>query len=744
MNVLPPHKTGLNLLVIDFETYFDSDCTLKKLNPIEYIKHPKFDVLGASIIHQSAWHIRKGFRPTDNLKAFLDKLDPSETVVLAHNTQFDGLILTQIFDFHPAYWMDSLSMARGKLRLESYSLAALAQHFGLPAKKKIESKGKYWSQLTEQERLDLIEYADHDAELCAGITQLLLPYPQDELDLIDMTIRMFVEPTLRLDTDLAKEVLENEKQNKQTLIESSGLTKTQLASNLQFAAHIQTQLGYQIPTKISPTTGKETFALSKKDPEFLEFYADADEELKALLDARLAVKSTLEETRVETFLNTQRLLGSIPVGLTYYGGHTGRWSGNFANLQNLPRSSRLRNTLIAPPGHSLVIVDSASIEARVLAWFAGQDDLVQAYRDKKDAYKKMASAIYNVPENEVTKDQRNVGKAAVLGCIAHDSLVLTPDGLVKIQDVTPEHKVWDGINWVEHQGVVFQGIKTCMKYAGLWATWDHYVFESNAKTTRFLAAKNRNKPLCKTGDGNWALYISDRHMKTGSPKDATEAKEVRTYDIIDAGPHHRFTVNDILVHNCGYGMGATKFAATAKSQGIHLPDDEYLRIISVYRSTNAKITQLWRYLDNQLPLLANGPTTSSFFHSKISNTYKCVTFDKNRIRLPNGLALQYPDLRMTDHKEWVYLQKTKLYGGAITENIIQALARIIISEQALAAQQMVGPVVLLVHDEIVCCVPDHKAETALNRLLAIMQTPPPWGTDLPIDAEGTISKFYKK
>lgn len=184
--------------------------------------------------------------------------------MLAHNTQFDGLILTQIFDFHPAYWMDSLSMARGKLRLESYSLAALAQHFGLPAKKKIESKGKYWSQLTEQERLDLIEYADHDAELCAGITQLLLPYPQDELDLIDMTIRMFVEPTLRLDTDLAKEVLENEKQNKQTLIESSGLTKTQLASNLQFAAHIQTQLGYQIPTKISPTTGEETFALSKK------------------------------------------------------------------------------------------------------------------------------------------------------------------------------------------------------------------------------------------------------------------------------------------------------------------------------------------------------------------------------------------------------------------------------------------------------------------------------------------------
>lgn len=78
------------------------------------------------------------------------------------------------------------------------------------------------------------------------------------------------------------------------------------------------------------------------------------------------------------------------------------------------------------------------------------------------------------------------------------------------------------------------------------------------------------------------------------------------------------------------------------------------------------------------------------------------------------------------------------------ENIIQALARIIIGEQALHAQKEVGPVVLLVHDEIVCCIATNQAEQALDKLIHIMQTSPTWAPDLPLDAEGEISAYYKK
>lgn len=78
------------------------------------------------------------------------------------------------------------------------------------------------------------------------------------------------------------------------------------------------------------------------------------------------------------------------------------------------------------------------------------------------------------------------------------------------------------------------------------------------------------------------------------------------------------------------------------------------------------------------------------------------------------------------------------------ENIIQALARIVIGEQALRAHREAAPVVLLVHDEIVCVTPKRGAEAKLEHLLEIMRTPPAWAPGLPLDAEGEVSAFYKK
>ena len=290
---------------IDLETYYSPTHSLTKMSPLAYCMHPETEVISIAI--------KVGSYPTDvifgedKVRRALSRLDWSNKLVVGHNLSgFDGMILAWRLGVKPKAWACTLAMARPFFsKTCGNSLKKVSEELGLGAKldfDAVNAKGKHLCDFTPAELVKMEEYNRQDTELCAKIFHRLLPrIGIRELNLIDMTIRMFVEPTLRLDTDLAKEVLENEKQNKQTLIESSGLTKTQLASNLQFAAHIQTQLGYQIPTKISPTTGEETFALSKKDPEFLEFYADADEELKALLDARLAVKSTLEETAWRPF-----------------------------------------------------------------------------------------------------------------------------------------------------------------------------------------------------------------------------------------------------------------------------------------------------------------------------------------------------------------------------------------------------------------------------------------------------------
>lgn len=110
----------------------------------------------------------------------------------------------------------------------------------------------------------------------------------------------------------------------------------------------------------------------------------------------------------------------MPVPIRYYAAHTGRFGGDDKiNMQNLPsrgeHANKLKKAIRAPEGYSIIDADSAQIEARVLAWLAEQEDLVEAFAQGKDVYRKMASAIYGVDEDEITKEQRFVGKTTILG-----------------------------------------------------------------------------------------------------------------------------------------------------------------------------------------------------------------------------------------------------------------------------------------------------------------------------------------
>ena len=170
--------------------------------------------------------------------------------------------------------------------------------------------------------------------------------------------------------------------------------------------------------KISATTGKETYAFAKTDEGLKELLDHPDELVQAVVAARLGTKSTLEETRTERFIDIAKR-GSLPVPLRYYAAHTGRWGGaDKLNLQNLPSrgDSTLKSAILPPPGHVIIDCDSSQIEARVLAWLSGQDDLVQAFANREDVYKIMASKIFHKPVDEISKEERFLGKTVVLGC----------------------------------------------------------------------------------------------------------------------------------------------------------------------------------------------------------------------------------------------------------------------------------------------------------------------------------------
>jgi DNA polymerase len=226
---------------------------------------------------------------------------------------------------------------------------------------------------------------------------------------------MFTEPTLELDARQLKGHLFGVQKFKGDLLLSVAANQEVLMSNPKFALALK-NMGVIAPTKISPTTGKETWAFGKTDEDFKALLEHENIMVQTLVAARLGVKSTLEETRTERFIGIAKR-GKLPIPLRYYAAHTGRWGGDDkVNMQNLPRASELKFAMLAPKGHVMIDSDSSQIEARTLAWLAGQEDLVEAFEKGEDVYKIMASKIYNKPEANITKDERFVGKTTILGC----------------------------------------------------------------------------------------------------------------------------------------------------------------------------------------------------------------------------------------------------------------------------------------------------------------------------------------
>lgn len=411
----------MNLVTLDFETYYAQDFSLSKITTEEYIRDRRFEVIGLGLKHgpnPTEWAQGEG-----QVKELLGSVDFAKTGVIAHNTAFDGAILNWRYGVKPKAWFDTMCMGRALHGTEhSVSLKAMSERYGIGAKgnEVIMAKGKRLADFTTQEIRDYARYCINDVELTYELfSQMVRTFPRQELKLIDLTLRMFIEPFLDLDTGLLEQHLEDVKDRKDKLLLDANITdKKDLMSNAKFATLLE-ELGVSPPRKISPTTGKETYAFAKSDEAFKELQEHEDDRVQSLVAARLGNKSTLEETRTQRFIAISKR-GLLPVPIRYYAAHTGRWGGqDKINLQNLPsrgaNGKKLKNSIIAPKGHSVIDADSSQIEARVLAWLAGQNDLTEAFARGEDVYIKMAAQIYGCAEEEVTGAQRFIGKTTILG-----------------------------------------------------------------------------------------------------------------------------------------------------------------------------------------------------------------------------------------------------------------------------------------------------------------------------------------
>jgi DNA polymerase len=623
----------MDIVTIDFETYYDKDFSLSKMTTEQYVRSSLFEVIGVGVKvndYPTDWY------SGDNPGKFLKSLDYRNRAILCHNTAFDGAILSWHFGIKPRLWLDTLSMARPLHNVTvGGSLAKLVTYYGLGKKgdEVVAALGKHKADFTEADLAQYGQYCINDVNLTKQLfDKMKVGFPSSELLAIDQTLRMYTEPTIELDVPLLEAHLEEVRTRKRMLIQDLGLSGVSeealtkmLMSNDIFAKYLK-NLGIEPPRKVSLTTGKETWAFAKTDKGMTDLLEHPDERVQSVVAARLGVKSTIEETRTDALIGVAGR-GRLPIMLNYYGAHTGRFSGgDKLNLQNLPArgNTTIRRALKAPTGELVIACDSSQIEARTVAWVAGQEDLLEAFRERRDVYSEFASEVYGRKITKADKVERFVGKTCVLGL--------------------------------------------------------------------------------------------------------------------------------------GYGMGAEKFRRTLEigQAGISVKIDinEAERIVRLYRQKNWKIVQFWQKCGNALKDILYGGE---------NELHPQVRYDKKGIRLPNGFYIQYPALRETasgfmyisDARTYQKAIKdrvltgsppediawTKVYGGKVTENIVQALAAIVIREQMAAIGQH-HHVAFQVHDEIIITSPADTADAAEQKLVAVMSTPPKWAPDLPVACESGKASTY--
>ena len=487
----------MKIATVDLETYWAVGHSLTKMSPIAYCMHPDTEIISCAF--------KFGNDPTvvvfgeQAVIDYCNNVDWSQYWVVGHNLSgFDSMILSWRLGVKPKLWGCTLAMARPiHAKDVGLSLAKLVAHYGLGYKDQsalIATKGKNLCDFSDDEIDEMRIYNAADVDQCYGLLLKLIPQTRrEEVKLIDMTIRMLIEPTFESNSLLLADTLTEEGIRKKAMLveaaqkmdvyeigmdddEAASAALTVLSSAAKFAAFLRT-IEVDVPTKVSPTTGKEIPALAKTDEGFLSLQEHDDPLVATAAAARLDAKSTILQTRIQAFMDASNAHPEkkVPIPLKYYGADTtGRWSGWGYNPQNLPRvnpynprpSDALRRSLIAPPGHKVVVADLSGIELRVnhFLWKVPSSvAMYQAEPEKADLYKDFASRLYDIDYDEVTKVQRQVGKVAHLG-LGFGAGYVTFQKVAKLMggvDITEDESRDIVDKWRDEYYEITKGWRTC-------------------------------------------------------------------------------------------------------------------------------------------------------------------------------------------------------------------------------------------------------------------------------------------
>lgn len=419
------HRQGSPLLVFDFETFFDPDAgySLKNLSMEAYIRDPRFEFQCVGV--KRPGYPAASVEGHKQVVSFMQALPVHRLIMVAHNAPFDGLALSHHCNVRPRMLLDTQAMAKLAFgnALESRSLKNLTELL-LPGMAKdstalMDIAGK--RILTVAEMRALRDYCEMDCELTYQLFLKLAPLLSENrqnLELVDLVTRMFSDPVLELDEVTLNQTIAHEMVEKQKALAESGATNiTQLRSNTQFAALLR-GLGVEPPQKLSETTGQLTYSFSKSDREFEALLRHEDERVRKLVAARLRCKTSIEETRAQSYLEVAQR-GTWPVHLEISGAATTHrlsgGNGGGGNPQNLGKKSSLRAAIKPPVGFKILAGDSSNIELRVAMTLAQEAAVVRQLRDpSSDAYKSFATRIYGKDEADITPSERTVGKVAML------------------------------------------------------------------------------------------------------------------------------------------------------------------------------------------------------------------------------------------------------------------------------------------------------------------------------------------
>ncbi len=618
-------------LVLDAESYFDADYSLRKLTTYEYVLDPRFELLG--------WAWKWNDEPAI-FGGELPEIDWDNTTIIVHNAMFDCLVLKHLYGVLPPFVVDTLDLARHIEPRWRNKLEVLAERHGLPAKgDTMQFKGLHLSDLCNDPVLweAMKGYAANDAELEYSLFQILLPkltIPTFELGVMKYTRELFTNPVLRFDAERAANLKHKMLDQVDMLLIGVGHTKKDISGNKSFEGLLRDALDPECPPYKQGKKG-QILAIAKKDPGYEYLLNHPTALVRKLIEARSGIKSwPLHVKRVASMERVATLTGGLmPVPLKYCGAHTGRWSGTEKiNLHNLPAHGHelinaIRGMLIAPDGRILLILDFAQIEARVLVWLADQFDMVRKFATGVEVYCEFATEL--------------VGK--------------------KIRKPR----------------------KTDLTVVREWY-------------------------------GNFR------------------------------------SLGKVGVLGCGYGMGADRCQDYAKNTyGVGMDHAMAERVIDLYRRQNPMVVLFWKKVEQAFTLaITCDPNRYSLDHD-------LVFFREGNevnIQLPNGRRLRYTGARTSGSGRYRQLvmpdplkgTKIHMWGGYLTENIVQAVSRDILAEAVMNIKHELGlRVPLTVHDDMSIVIPEGR-DDLVEAVLEIVRRVPMWAPGLPVDVEYKLSERYMK